>query len=127
MVCRPQASKADEGQASIASVLAPADPTSPCDVTVVGAGPAGLFLAAELARRGLQVNVLGGATKRGCTGLHLGCGFHTCRARAVLKVPSAPKVALPHPPKRTAIQPILLHMYAHRSGCAHREQLRRVD
>lgn len=54
-----QASKADEGQASIASVLAPADPTSPCDVTVVGAGPAGLFLAAELARRGLQVNVLG--------------------------------------------------------------------
>ncbi|GFR43330.1 hypothetical protein Agub_g4400 [Astrephomene gubernaculifera] len=54
-----QANKADEGQASIASVLAPADPSAPCDLTIVGAGPAGLFLAAEVAKRGLSVNVLG--------------------------------------------------------------------
>ncbi|GLC71022.1 hypothetical protein PLESTF_001061800 [Pleodorina starrii] len=54
-----RASKADEGQASIASVLQPADPSTTSDVTIVGAGPAGLYLAAELARRGLTVNVLG--------------------------------------------------------------------
>ncbi|GIL85682.1 hypothetical protein Vretimale_13250 [Volvox reticuliferus] len=54
-----QASKADAGQASIASVLKAADPATTADVTIVGAGPAGLYLAAELARRGLTVNVLG--------------------------------------------------------------------
>lgn len=54
-----QARKADAGQASIASVLPPVDPSVTVDVTVVGAGPAGLFLAAELGRRGLSVNVLG--------------------------------------------------------------------
>ncbi|KAG2502103.1 hypothetical protein HYH03_000595 [Edaphochlamys debaryana] len=54
-----QASKVDAGQASIASVLRPCDPNSTCDVTIVGAGPAGLFLAAELGKRGMSVNVLG--------------------------------------------------------------------
>ncbi|KXZ48182.1 hypothetical protein GPECTOR_30g278 [Gonium pectorale] len=54
-----QASKADASQASIASALQPADPATTADVTIVGAGPAGLFLAAELAKRGLSVNVLG--------------------------------------------------------------------
>ncbi len=105
MGCRPQAGKADEGQASIASVLAPADPTAPCDVTVVGAGPAGLFLAAELARRGLQVNVLGGAAERGCGGFHENCGVHTCRAGAGVEVPCAPAVALLCLRERPTIQP----------------------
>jgi hypothetical protein len=54
-----QARKADEGQASIASALPPVDASATADVTIVGAGPAGLFLAAELGKRGLKVNVLG--------------------------------------------------------------------
>ncbi|KAG2438618.1 hypothetical protein HXX76_005167 [Chlamydomonas incerta] len=54
-----QANKADASQAAIASVLKPADPKLTADVTIVGAGPAGLFLAAELGKRGMSVNVLG--------------------------------------------------------------------
>jgi hypothetical protein len=54
-----QASKRDEGQASIASALPPADPSKVYDVAVVGAGPAGMFLASELARRGVSTVVIG--------------------------------------------------------------------
>lgn len=52
---RLQASKEDPEQPSIASVLPPADAGALADVAVVGAGPAGLALAAELAALGLAV------------------------------------------------------------------------
>ena len=50
-----QASKEDPAQPSIASVLPPADAGALADVAVVGAGPAGLALAAELGALGLAV------------------------------------------------------------------------
>lgn len=57
-----QANKPDPGQTSIASVLPPPPAQVTVDVTVVGAGPAGLFLASELGKRGLKVNIIGGRT-----------------------------------------------------------------
>ncbi len=54
-----QASKRDEGQASIASVLPAPDVSKLYDTAIVGAGPAGLFLAAELGKRSLSVVVVG--------------------------------------------------------------------
>ena len=54
-----QASKQDEGQPSIASALPPPDPSKVYDVAVIGAGPAGLFLASELSRRGVSTVVIG--------------------------------------------------------------------
>ena len=51
-----QASKGDGEQPSIASMLAAANPaTATVDVVVVGCGPAGLALAAELGKQGLMV------------------------------------------------------------------------
>lgn len=54
-----QMRKQDDGQPSIASSLPPADPTKQYDVAVVGAGPAGMFLAAEVAKQGLSVVIVG--------------------------------------------------------------------
>ncbi|MEW5303919.1 MAG: hypothetical protein WDW36_006565 [Sanguina aurantia] len=54
-----QAGKRDKEQPSIAAVLTAADPTKLADVVVVGAGPSGLCLAAELAKRGLNVVIVG--------------------------------------------------------------------
>ena len=54
-----QAGKRDAEQPPIASVLTPFDVATTADVAVVGAGPAGLALAAELAKRGLNVALIG--------------------------------------------------------------------
>lgn len=54
-----QAGKRDKEQPSIAGVLRAADSTKLADVVVVGAGPSGLCLAAELAKRGLNVVIVG--------------------------------------------------------------------
>ncbi|KAK9814677.1 hypothetical protein WJX72_009604 [[Myrmecia] bisecta] len=55
-----QASKQDPEQPKIASVLAPFKPaTTVADVCVVGCGPAGLALSAELAAQGLAVALVG--------------------------------------------------------------------
>lgn len=43
----------------MAQVLPPLNPTSIVDVAVVGCGPAGLSLAAELANLGLSVGLVG--------------------------------------------------------------------
>jgi len=53
-----QASKDDASQESIATVLDPLD-VDVVDVLVVGVGPAGLALAAELAKRGLKTGLVG--------------------------------------------------------------------
>jgi lycopene epsilon-cyclase len=50
-----QAAKHDPEQPTLASVLQPFDPTLTADVAIVGAGPAGLALAAEVAQQGLSV------------------------------------------------------------------------
>lgn len=54
-----QADKSDPEQPSIASVLTPFDTTTTADVAVVGCGPAGLALSAELAAKGLNVALVG--------------------------------------------------------------------
>lgn len=54
-----QLRKREDGQPSLGSTLPPVDVSKRYDVTVVGAGPAGMFLAAELARRGLSVAIVG--------------------------------------------------------------------
>lgn len=46
-------------QGTIAAALKPFDPSATADVAVVGCGPAGLALAAELAKLGLQVALVG--------------------------------------------------------------------
>lgn len=56
---RMQAKKEDPEQASISSVLPPADLKTVADVGVVGCGPAGLALAAALASRGVSVVLVG--------------------------------------------------------------------
>ena len=56
-----QASKEDSEQPSIAAVLQPFDAlATTADVCVVGCGPAGLALAAELGSHGLSVALIGG-------------------------------------------------------------------
>ena len=54
-----QASKRDEAQGSIAEVLEPLPPNSSVDVLVVGCGPAGMYLAAQLAKKGLKTGLIG--------------------------------------------------------------------
>jgi lycopene epsilon-cyclase len=54
-----QASKEDTEQPSIASILPAADLSAVADVGIVGCGPAGLALAAELGKRGLKVVLVG--------------------------------------------------------------------
>jgi lycopene epsilon-cyclase len=54
-----QASKVDTEQPSIASILPAADVSAVADVGIVGCGPAGLALAAELGKRGLKVVLVG--------------------------------------------------------------------
>ncbi|GAX80966.1 hypothetical protein CEUSTIGMA_g8401.t1 [Chlamydomonas eustigma] len=56
---RMQAHKKDADQPSISSVLHGADIETCYDTIVVGAGPAGLFLASELGKRGLRVLIVG--------------------------------------------------------------------
>jgi lycopene epsilon-cyclase len=53
-----QASKRDEAQGSIADVLEPL-PGSSMDVLVVGCGPAGMYLAAQLGKKGLKTALIG--------------------------------------------------------------------
>ncbi|KAF7036707.1 hypothetical protein CFC21_047272 [Triticum aestivum] len=55
-----QATKAMESQSKIASKLLPiADETSVLDLVIIGCGPAGLSLAAESAKKGLTVGLIG--------------------------------------------------------------------
>lgn len=54
-----QASKADPEQPSVASLLPPVDTSVTYDVGIVGCGPAGLALAAELASQELSVALVG--------------------------------------------------------------------
>jgi lycopene epsilon-cyclase len=54
-----QAAKIDPEQPSISTVLLPLDPSAIADVAVVGCGPAGLALSAELAKQGLSVALIG--------------------------------------------------------------------
>jgi len=54
-----QASKEDKEQPSIASILPAADVSTVADVGIVGCGPSGLALAAELGKRGLKVVLVG--------------------------------------------------------------------
>ncbi|KAJ9517000.1 hypothetical protein QJQ45_027358 [Haematococcus lacustris] len=56
---RQQASKPDSGQDAIASSLHKPDMSKLHDAVVVGAGPAGMYLAAELAKRGLSTVLVG--------------------------------------------------------------------
>lgn len=55
---RMQQRKGMPGQPPLVSLLRPAAVGDTCDVAVVGAGPAGLALAAELAARGLSVTLV---------------------------------------------------------------------
>jgi len=57
--CVLQTSKQDEQQPSISSVLQPLAPGSSVDVVVAGCGPAGIHLAAHMARKGLRVGLVG--------------------------------------------------------------------
>jgi choline dehydrogenase-like flavoprotein len=54
-----QANKRDKEQPTIASQLQPLVPGATVDAAVVGCGPAGLYLAAQLAQRGLSVGLIG--------------------------------------------------------------------
>lgn len=54
-----QANKADPEQGTIADVLPAWDASQVADVAVVGCGPAGLALAAELGKLGLSVALIG--------------------------------------------------------------------
>lgn len=54
-----QASKQDSEQSSISSILAPLAASSTVDAVVVGCGPAGIYLAAQLAEKGLNVGLIG--------------------------------------------------------------------
>eukprot|EP00878_Enallax_costatus_P003937 GHUV01004158.1.p1 GENE.GHUV01004158.1~~GHUV01004158.1.p1 ORF type:complete len:394 (+),score=37.38 GHUV01004158.1:262-1443(+) len=54
-----QASKQDAEQGLIADVLPPLQPGSTVDALVVGCGPAGIYLAAQLAAKGLSVGLVG--------------------------------------------------------------------
>jgi lycopene epsilon-cyclase len=54
-----QASKQDAKQPSIASLLPVLAPGSSVDALVVGCGPAGIYLAAQLAEKGLNVGLVG--------------------------------------------------------------------
>ena len=56
-----QAAKQDDQQPAIASVLSPppSSSTTPIDSVIVGCGPAGLALAAEVAARGVAVTLIG--------------------------------------------------------------------
>jgi len=55
-----QASKEDPEQPSIAAVLPPLEPSGAAlDVCVVGCGPSGLALAAELGALGVRVGLVG--------------------------------------------------------------------
>ena len=62
---RPQAAKKDVDQPPLASLLPPlrltdgTSPAAPLDAIVVGAGPAGLALAAELGAAGLEIALVG--------------------------------------------------------------------
>jgi hypothetical protein len=57
----PQAGKQDPEQPPMASQLQPLAPNASVDALVVGCGPAGLYLAAQLAQRGLSVGLVGAA------------------------------------------------------------------
>ena len=54
-----QASKQARGKELELAALPPPDPSKVYDVAVIGAGPAGLFLASELSRRGVSTVVIG--------------------------------------------------------------------
>jgi ribulose 1,5-bisphosphate synthetase/thiazole synthase len=54
-----QASKVDQKQPSIASVLQPLPAGAKLDVVVAGCGPAGLHLAAVMATKGINVGLVG--------------------------------------------------------------------
>lgn len=54
-----QASKHDSKQPAIASLLPALAPGSSVDALVVGCGPAGIYLAAQLADKGLKVGLVG--------------------------------------------------------------------
>lgn len=54
-----QASKPDDGQQPIASVLPRLDASTTQDVVVVGCGPAGMYLAYHLSKRGAKVALIG--------------------------------------------------------------------
>ena len=58
-----QASKDDPEQPTLASALPAFDITATADVAVVGAGPAGLAAAAELAKQGLSVAMVSPESK----------------------------------------------------------------
>lgn len=57
----PQARKRDDQQEALSGLLSPPGTHSVHDVLVVGAGPAGLALAAELAAQGLRTTLVGDA------------------------------------------------------------------
>ena len=61
----PQAAKAESDQKDVAEYLAlrPRDATDAVDVCIVGCGPAGLALAAEVAARGRSVCLVGPESK----------------------------------------------------------------
>ena len=69
-----QASKDDAEQPLIADSLQPFSPNrGAADVCIVGCGPAGLALAAELAKRGVSVALVGtssGSVSRGNPAMH---------------------------------------------------------
>ena len=62
----PQADKVDDAQPLIASALPRPDMSKQYDAAIVGAGPAGMILACELAKRGLSTVIIGGCGATGC-------------------------------------------------------------
>ena len=73
-----QATKPDNEQPPIASVLEPLDPQALLDVLIVGCGPAGLYLAAQVAKKGLKVGIVGQSPP---PPTHVGSGeLHPCNA-----------------------------------------------